>query len=261
MIEKMQLKNVLVFYRRGVDSAVIKEVKDVLNGRKIRFALIERDSARWVDFQNRDLVVVVGGDGTFLRASHYNIKSVPMIGVNASPKKSEGFFLKVTKETFSNAVQKILDGNFSIINLTRLQAKIGTRPVSNLVLNEFYVGSDIAHRTSKYILKIGAKKECQKSSGVLVGTPSGSRAWVKSAGGKPMPLHSKKFQFVVREPHKSKYSRPNLLKGILTSAIPVQITVDMPAVLVADSHMEYKLKKGDIIRISVASDPVKFIKV
>ncbi len=258
----MQLKNVLVFYRRGVDSAVIKEVKDVLNAHKIRFSQIERDSARWVDFQNRDLVVVVGGDGTFLRASYYNIKSVPMIGVNAAPKKSEGFFLKLTKETFAGALQKILDGNFSVINLTRLQARIGTRQVSNLVLNEFYVGSDFSHRTSKYTLKIGAKKEYQKSSGVLVGTPSGSRAWVKSAGGKPMPLHSKKFQFVVREPHKSKYSRPNLLKGILTSAMSVQITIDMnSAVLVTDSHMEYKLKKGDIVKISVANDPVKFVKV
>ncbi len=258
----MQLKNVLVFYRRGVDSSAIKEVKDVLNKHKIRFSFIERESARWVDFQNRDLVIVIGGDGTFLRASHYNIKSVPMFGVNAAPKKSEGFFLKVRKETFGASIEKILNNNFSIINLTRLQAKVGARVVNNLVLNEFFIGNDTAHRTSKYVLKIGAKKEHQKSSGVLIGTPCGSRAWIKSAGGKPMPMHSKKFQFVVREPHKSKHSRPKLIKGILTSAMTVQITIENNnAVLVADSLMEYRLKKGDIVRVTAASEPIRFVKV
>lgn len=258
----MQIKNALVFFRRGVDGAVMKEVRDVLNNHKIKFSTIERDSARWVDFQHRDLVIVVGGDGTFLRASHYNIKSVPMIGVNDSPKTSEGFYLKITKDTIASAIQKILDGSFEIVNLTRLQAKIGTRSIGNLVLNEFYIGNDSAHRTSKYTLRIGAKKEYQKSSGILVGTPSGSKAWTRSAGGKVMPIHSKKFQFIVREPHKSKFTRPKLLKGVLNSAMTVQVTVDnYNAVLVADSLMEYRLKKGDVVKISVAGEPLKYVKV
>ncbi len=258
----MQLKNVLIFFRQGADKDVLKVIRDVLNSHKIKFSMIERDRARWVDFQNKDLVVVVGGDGTFLKASHYNIKSIPMLGVNAAPKKSEGFFLKTTKGTFAAAIDKILANNFTLVNLTRLQAKVGTRNVSTVVLNEFFIGSDMTHRTSKYVLKIGVKKEFQKSSGILIGTPAGSKAWTKSAGGKRMPLHSKKFQFVVREPHKSMYSRPKMLKGILNSSMVVQITIETPkAVLVADSIMEYALRKGDVVKISVASEPVKFIKV
>lgn len=258
----MQLKSVIVFYRRENAMPVLKEIKEVLNKHKIRFKFVERERARWIDFQNKDLVIVVGGDGTFLRAAHYNKEDIPVLGVNASPKTSEGFFMKVKKENFGSAVEKILSNNFGIINLIRLQAKIGTRPISNLVLNEFYIGNDTAHRTSKYVLKIGAKKERQKSSGILIGTPAGSKAWMKSAGGKPMMLHSKKFQFVVREPHKSKHSRPKLLKGILTSAVTVQITIENNnAVLVADSLMEYRLKKGDIIKLSVANESLKFVKV
>src|SRR3989344_3282813 len=50
-----------------------------------------------------DLVITVGGDGTFLDASHF-IKDVPIIGVNSDPKRSVGRYCIANAENFEELI-------------------------------------------------------------------------------------------------------------------------------------------------------------
>lgn len=84
---------------------------------------INRDLLRWTD-----ILIPVGGDGTFLlaasRASPLFIESsVPIVGFNSDPQRSEGR-LMLPKQYTSNikdAVKKILTGEFEWMHRTRIR--------------------------------------------------------------------------------------------------------------------------------------------
>ncbi|MEZ4703720.1 MAG: NAD(+)/NADH kinase [Bdellovibrionota bacterium] len=82
----------------------LEHVKDVLDRRGIRSTFFHRSE----DFDESvyDLVVSVGGDGTFLDASK-NVKIKPMLGVNSCPQDSVGRFSAVTQESFETFLDQI----------------------------------------------------------------------------------------------------------------------------------------------------------
>ena len=59
-------------------------------------------------FQNKDLIIAVGGDGTFLMASHFIFDKTPILGVNSDPRFKEGFFMTSEKNDFERKFKKFL---------------------------------------------------------------------------------------------------------------------------------------------------------
>ena len=187
----MKLKNILLVYTRH-SSTTLNKVKKVLNKYKVRFNSIQREKVRAAYFKNRDLVIAVGGDGTLLRAAQYITDKTFVLGVNTNPEINEGFYMTTDKHDFENKLNNLINNKITILKLNRLKAIINNKPIPELALNEFYIGSDKAYSTSRYCIITKGKREFQKSSGVLVATSSGSYAWLKSAGGEVLPLTSKK---------------------------------------------------------------------
>ncbi|HHI04248.1 MAG TPA: hypothetical protein ENL45_01750, partial [Candidatus Woesearchaeota archaeon] len=73
--------NVLVVYNKN-DKA-IDIVKDSLRKRNINFKCIERSRLNKSAFRNKNLVIAVGGDGTFLKVAHF-VKNQLLLGVNSN---------------------------------------------------------------------------------------------------------------------------------------------------------------------------------
>jgi len=235
------------------------EVISTLRHLKIDFRLAERSKLDKKIFLGANLVLVVGGDGTFLRASHY-AGSIPMLGVNSNIMAKVGFFMQCDRKDFREKMIKVVTGKYSIKNVARLQAAIDGKRVDECALNEFYIGPVPAYSTYNYILDINGRKEYQKSSGVLVGTGAGSNAWIKSAGGVKMPLDSNKMQFLVRELNINRLMKPKMKKGIISGKI--KIISKTGGLLVADSvSKEYPLKPGSVVAVSLAKTQVRFIKM
>lgn len=67
------------------------------------------DAVRWAD-----LIVSMGGDGTFLLAASKVLDQTPVIGVNTDPEGSEGHLCLPNRYTFlfDNAMKRILSGDF-----------------------------------------------------------------------------------------------------------------------------------------------------
>src|SRR3989338_4530972 len=196
----MKLRNVLVVHKMGysvIEKQTVDAVMELLRKKKILHRSISRLEVNHEIVKGRDLIIIVGGDGTFLKTAQYTTGSIPFLCINADPEKTEGFFSGATKKTCAAKVESILKGKIKPKKFWRLSAKINGTEIEPC-LNEYYVGQQKPNDVSRYTIQIGKKSEEQKSSGVLVCTAAGSTAWCRGAGGKVLKPENKKFQFIVR---------------------------------------------------------------
>ncbi|MBS3096630.1 NAD(+)/NADH kinase [Candidatus Woesearchaeota archaeon] len=247
--------------RTNEQKLTLKIIRNVLKKYKISHKFANRDRLRKVQFKSRNFIIAVGGDGTFLRAAQF-IDNQLLFGVNADAKNKEGFFMKADKNSFKKKIIKIIKGKAKIKKLSRLEARINGKKVESLALNEFFIGTRKSYHAAKYVIKIGGKRERQKSSGILVTTPTGSYAWAKSCCRRVLPLNSNEYQFVVREPYEGKIFRDYKLKyGILSPNQKIIIISEMlDGVLVADSvSKEYEFKNGSNAVIKSSNNHINAI--
>lgn len=249
----MKPKNVLLVCKdelNGETRKSINEVKKVLKANKIKFKAVIRNKLKKADMKARDLVIVVGGDGTFLHVSHFIAGSVPMLCVNSNVKLTEGFYSYASKRDFKKKFKLLLDGKNGLLKFHRLVASIGKKKLE-LALNDYYIGHKTPYGVGRYWLSYKGKKEYQKSSGVVVCTASGSFAWMKSAGGKQLPITSAKFEYIVREPYHGRLVDPKMVTGVLEKNEKIKIISDSDNLIInADSvSPDYALKKGKAVEI------------
>jgi NAD+ kinase len=185
----------------------VEEVRRALRRRKIAFAeapLKALDARLKGQLAIADLVVTVGGDGTALGASHY-VRDGAMLSVNSAPGDSVGHFCCVNRKNFAARLDAILSGESKPVELARLQITLDGKPLPELALNDALIAHTCAASTTRYLIGIGDREEEQRSSGVWISTAAGATAGIGSAGGKKMPLRSRRIQYLVRE----LYREPN----------------------------------------------------
>src|SRR5476649_15868 len=92
-------------------------VEAVLKHRKLRFTKACRGSS--LDYNRYDLIVTVGGDGTFLEAAR-QVKDGILWGVNSDPSWSVGRFCSGNPKNFEILLDKVLLGKATIKKFNRL---------------------------------------------------------------------------------------------------------------------------------------------
>ena len=254
----MKLANILVVYtppRTKEQKSTLDVVKKTIKKYNINLKLVNRDRLNKNEFHNKDLVIAVGGDGTFLRAAHF-VGRQPLLGINSDVKNKEGFLMKSNKNNFGKKFKKIIQNEFKIRKLPRLEAYINSKKIGTLALNEFFLGARKSYHAAKYTVQVNHKKERQKSSGILITTPTGSYAWAKSCCNKTLSLNSKNFQLVIREPYEGNVFKNYKLKyKILTQNQKIKIVSEMlDGILTADSvSKEYNFKNGSKAAIKLSN--------
>lgn len=206
------------------------------------------------------LIVTVGGDGTLLAASH-NVSDVPILGVNSAPRYSVGFFCAARGAQALRTLRMALDQRVASVSLNRMAVRINGHLRSQRVLNEaLYCHAEPA-ATSTYILKAGGKKEEQRSSGFWVGTAAGSTAAMRSAGGRILPLTSRKLQVVVREPYVADGRRPTLLKMVVSerSRVVSLSKMDRVRVFLDGPYRMLRARLGDEVTFEVSDQPLTVV--
>ncbi|MBX9686541.1 MAG: NAD(+)/NADH kinase [Candidatus Obscuribacterales bacterium] len=202
-----------------------------------------------------DLLITVGGDGTFLDASH-NLRNVPILGVNSAPGTSFGHFSLANRNNFESVLEQIINDELSPERLLRLELSINGKVLPELVLNEVLISHSNPAGTSRYIIKIGDKEEEQRSSGLWVGPPSGSTGALKSAGAEVLSITDQRFQYVVREA----WTRPGqhfmFVKGKIPRSQHMIIISQMRtgALYIDGQHIEYPFPLGDELMLRAADD-------
>lgn len=240
----------------------LEVVRSALDKANINCVGCQREDANISHFNKADLVIVVGGDGTFLRAAQYVDKQL-MLGVNSYPEEKEGFFTRATRKDFKEKLDRVLNGRFKLLKLVRAGCRINGSALPP-ALNEYYFGYPKAYHVARYRIKFKGIQERHKSSGIIVGTPAGSHAWIGSAGGKKMKLDARDLQWVVREPYGRRVTKHDkLTRGFVKEKEKLKIISEMrgTGVVVADSiEKEYVVMKNDEVEFFVSDKDINFVE-
>ena len=136
-------------------------------------------------YEEADLVIALGGDGTILDcAKRMAKKSKPILGINLG---HLGYMAELEMEELES-LSKIIEGNYSIDERKMLNVEVFTRDnvskYSSCVLNDAVISNG---SISKIInLELYAEESLvttYRSDGLIISTPTGSTAYAMSAGG------------------------------------------------------------------------------
>lgn len=260
----MKLRNVLVIHKMGysiIEKEAVDAVIELLRKKKILHRSISRLEVNHEIIKGRDMIIIVGGDGTFLKTAQFTTNGTPFLCVNADPQNTEGFFSGATKKTYQAKLESILKGKIKPKKLWRLIAKINGKEIEPC-LNEYYVGQQKPYDVSRYSIHIGKKVEEQKSSGVLICTAAGSTAWCRGAGGKILKPEKKAFQFIVREPYVGALLKTKKTKGILRENDSIKIVSKTDGMIIVPDAVgkEHQFPKNAVLEIHLAKNPILLFK-
>ncbi|XGC80245.1 NAD(+)/NADH kinase [Bdellovibrio bacteriovorus] len=156
-----------------------------------------------------DLIIVLGGDGTYLRAVRLlEGRSVPILGFNMG---SLGFLTAHNADSVFDIIEKTLSGKMMLSPRTMIVAKIlrkGRQRAEFHALNDVVIergGMSQLINTAIYSEKFLVSEV--KADGFIVASPSGSTAYNLAAGGPILHPESKVFVVTPVAPH-SLTSRP-----------------------------------------------------
>ena len=227
------------------------ELTKILTGKQINvFATIKTDGAN--DFKATDqidLAVVLGGDGTMLRAAEiFRGKQVPILGINLG---HVGFLAEIERPSLSEIVDAIVSGTFSIEERMSLNYQLlrgGKVIQSGWALNEVVVERN-DHQMIDLFVQIDHRPLSRWwCDAVICATPTGSTAYAYSAGG---PVVWPEVDALVLLPLAAHalFSKPMVVSP--NSEIAIDLESDS-ADLNADGIRRTKLQKND--RIVLTSD-------
>ena len=127
-----------------------------------------------------DVLVVLGGDGTMLRALRATLGTrTPVFGINFG---RVGFLTTVGSEQLDSALERAFAGDYRVVELCTLEARLdgGTQPV----VNDVVVTSSHPGRMVDLGWEIGGERLAdQPCDGMICCTPTGSTAYNLSNGG------------------------------------------------------------------------------
>jgi NAD+ kinase len=199
-----------------------------------------------------DLVVTVGGDGTFLRTAQC-VESTPILGVNSSPTTSMGHYCGVHANRFAEVLRGILDGDLEPVPLTRIAMRVNGRILPHRALNDVLFAHRSPAGASRYMIRVDNRTELQVSSGIWVATPSGATGAILSAGGTASATDDGGLQYLVREPYVKPGEQYELTGGKLQSPI-VLVSRNPHMTVFPDGHVRsHRVPYGS--NVSLERDP------
>lgn len=137
------------------------------------------------DFNDQDLIIVLGGDGSLLHAAgRVGLAKTPIFGVNLG---GLGFLTEVTSDRLFESLELVLSGKLRAQERVRLSGKVvrnGRTVYSSLALNDLVINKSARTSIINFRATInGANLTEYRSDGLIVATPTGSTAYNLSAGG------------------------------------------------------------------------------
>ena len=183
------------------------------------------------DLTSADLAVVLGGDGTMLRALHRFLGTdVPVIGVNFG---RVGFLASIQQNEFESGLARVFSGDYSVVPLTTLDVEVeGLRAEA---INDVVALSSVKGRMAELAWALGGEDlGTQPCDGVICATPSGSTAYNLSNGGPVLVRGLEAMAVTFIAPH-SLHARPMVVPRGLDLEIRNQ-TPDVDVTVLVDGH-------------------------
>lgn len=197
-----------------------------------------------------DLIIVVGGDGSFLGAARTLAKQpAPVLGINRG---RLGFLTDISPDDLENQIGAVLDGDYTLEKrfLLDVEVKRDGEPVGvGEALNDVVVNSGTSAHMMEFDLYIdGEFVYRQRSDGLIIATPTGSTAYSMSGGGPIMHPKLDAIVLVPMFPH-TLSSRPIVVDGKSEIKIVIQRDNNMPAPVTCDGQEVIPTHPGDVVYV------------
>lgn len=224
----------------------------------------EDTDVSWIA-DDTDCVIVLGGDGTIIRAAtDLYTKEIPLLGINLG---TLGFLAEIERQDIIAALDSLLEEDIQIQKRMMLQGKIIREEQAmyeDYALNDIVIGrSGFSRIISISVYVNDVLVDTYHGDGVIIATPTGSTGYNLSAGGPVVSPSANVIMITPICPHTMSQ------RSVLVSSddeITVLVnkskkTQKEEAIATFDGRMGMELKAGDKIQIKKAEKVTKLIKI
>jgi len=145
-----------------------------------------------------DLLVSMGGDGTFLASVRaVGASGTPLLGINLG---SLGFLTQLTPEELTPALDEVAKGNYGLEERMMLEVRVDGKPrlESPYALNDVVVDNGPVSRIIDIeLITNGQSVVTLRADGLILSTPTGSTAYSLACGG---PIMHPKIDAIIATP-------------------------------------------------------------
>lgn len=208
-----------------------------------------------------ELVLALGGDGTFLRAAELaRPAGVPMLGVNLG---HVGFLAETDPQGLQDAVEAIVSGQYGVDERVTVEAEIvldGVSTSTAWALNEVSIERTSRERILEIAVAVDGRPLLRFGcDGLLCATPTGSTAYAFSAGG-PIIWPNVDALLVVPNAAHALFARPIVVAP--SSVVDVDlVSPGYAAVLSCDGRRSTPLPPGARVRLRRGALSIKVVRL
>lgn len=207
-----------------------------------------------------DLLLVLGGDGSLLRAARVAMPyHVPVLGLNMG---RVGFLTEAQPDDWQIRLERVLRGDFWLERRLLAHATLwrdGRSLDEFVALNDIVIGRGAQARVLRLELRVdGDLVTNYTADALIVATPTGSTAYSMAAGGPLLPPQLQNFVVVPVAAHLS-LDRALVLHE--EAEIAIQVNMDHEATLTADGQQGVSLVDGDCVIITKHEEDAAFVRV
>jgi NAD+ kinase len=224
--------------RDGVDDAV-ERVSE----------LAREHDVELVDGADCDIAIVLGGDGTMLRALKRFLGSgTPVIGVNYG---RVGFLTAMTGVELERGLTRVFAGDYLTVTLGTLEVVAGG--TTSVAVNDVVVAGGTLGRMVELGYAIGGEElGVQPCDGLICATPTGSTAYNLSNGGPVLVWGLEALVLTFVAPH-ALHVRPLVVPRGPDVEI-TNLTVDLEATVLVDGHAVGRLAAGERATVRIGEE-------
>ncbi|GAA1446305.1 NAD kinase [Leifsonia poae] len=209
-----------------------------------------------------ELVIVLGGDGTILRAAELvRGCSAPLLGVNLG---HVGFLAESERDDLELAVARGLEKDYEVEERMTLSArvKVGKEVVyESWALNEATVEKASRERMLEVVIEVdGRPMSSFGCDGVVMSTPTGSTAYSFSAGG-PVVWPGVAALLLVPLSAHALFSRPLVVNADSSLAVELLERAEGEGILWCDGRRAYDLPPGARVVVRRSPIPVRLARL
>ncbi|SBV95121.1 putative inorganic polyphosphate/ATP-NAD kinase [uncultured delta proteobacterium] len=217
------------------------------------------------DFQarlgNADIVIVLGGDGTFVGvARKLAVTPRPILGVNLG---RVGFLAEVAPDSWKGAFSRMIDSGVRLESGMALQYSLlrnGKTVWEGLAVNDLVVSRGGPARLVSLALTVdGIRLARLRADGLIVATPTGSTGYTSSARGPLLHPGINAYAVTPISPFMSNFS-PMVVAG--ETRISIAVDAGGPGIyLTVDGQESLELQQGDTLKTTGHKDGICFARI
>jgi NAD+ kinase len=212
------------------------------------------------ELSTTDALVVLGGDGTFLRAVRAVAEvDVPIIGINLG---KVGFLSKGEAGELDAVLDKIVGGRFTIDERMAIEGRIlrDGRPIHDIrhfALNDIVIARGALARVCRLDVAIDDTHLATFiADGLVVSSPTGSTGYSFSAGG---PILDPVSRNLVVTPIAAYLSAIRSVVVSPEQVIRCTVVDAVEALVSVDGREDLEVKVGDVVEVSAVERPIRLI--